>query len=70
MPLLFEDSVGTFFSTSLVFQFSGYAISVTCSPAQRPCGVASRALGWPSGDLNNLTGPGRTNGNMALCGSH
>src|SRR3989442_8085532 len=54
MPLVFEDSVGTFLSTSPVFQSSRYAMSVTCSPTQRPSGVASRAFGCPSGDLNSF----------------
>src|SRR5689334_2576717 len=54
MPLVLEDSVGTFLSTSPVFQSRRYAMSVTCSPTQRPSGVASRAFGCPSGDLKSL----------------
>lgn len=37
-------------------------MSLTCPVTQRPSGVASRALGWPSGDLNNGGGSGLLEG--------
>src|SRR6266508_4389725 len=53
MPLLFEDSVSTFRQTRPVFQSRRYAASLTCSATQRPSSLASRPLGWLSGDLKS-----------------
>src|SRR5438552_3970349 len=53
MPLVFFDSVLTVLS-SLPFQSTRHALSVFCSPIQRPSGARAIAFGYPSGLLNSV----------------
>ena len=53
MPLVFFDSVLTVLS-SLPFQSTRHALSVFCSPIQRPSGATAIAFGYPSGLLKSV----------------